>query len=86
MQKAPFWSKLSKRSHRILEKIFTSDTGIDKRHFALGDLTAIWGMDAQQLNQYYEEQAPKIASHALQKALRKAGLEGNPYRTGLWQV
>mgnify|MGYP000330202183 CR=1 FL=1 len=74
LKKAPFWDTLTRRSHRIIDKVFSLDSGILKRHFCLDDLSSIWGKDASQLNQYYEASAPPLAASAVEKALSKANL------------
>jgi predicted naringenin-chalcone synthase len=74
LKDSQFWSKLSSRSHRILDKVFSLDTGINKRHLSTNDLSSIWNLSASQLNKYYESHAPKIGSQALQHALSKANV------------
>jgi len=74
MKEAPFWNQLNDRSHRILDKVFTSNTGIEKRHFATDSRESVWQKSAQELNHYYESAAPKIGTAALQKALDQAHL------------
>ena len=74
MRKAPVWGDLRDRSRRILDKVFGADTGIEKRHFAEGDLAAVWGRSAQELNAHYEQAAPEMGQAALRKALNNANL------------
>ncbi len=66
---------LEPRSHALLRKVLLGDSGIEKRHFATGDPAAVFQSSAQDLSEYFEREAPKISSEALQKAIAKAGLE-----------
>ena len=78
MQSAPFWNTLTKRSHRILDKVFTSDTGITKRHFCMENIEKVWDLSAEGLNHYYESAAPKLATAALEKTLNNAASNIQP--------
>ncbi|MBK1830868.1 stilbene synthase [Verrucomicrobiaceae bacterium R5-34] len=73
MQEADFWLDLDRRSQVLLGKVLGGDSGINKRHFALDQLTDAWRRDAQALNEAYERQAPKLAAEAVKKALAKSG-------------
>ena len=73
MRQAEFWPKLAGRSRLILEKILSGDSGISKRHFALDDLTQAWKRNAEQLNNAYEREAPKLAAEAVKKAIAQSG-------------
>jgi len=77
MRSASFWNKISATSKGLLEKVLSGDNGIDGRHFCLDKLEKAWQMTAQELNEYYEENAPKLAAKAVQKALDSAGVEAN---------
>ena len=77
MRSADFWNKISATSKGLLEKVLSGDNGIDGRHFCLDKLEKAWQMTAQELNEYYEENAPKLAANAVQKALDSAGVEAN---------
>lgn len=74
MQDAEFWPQLDKRSRILLQRVLEGDSGIEKRHFALEKLEDSWTRDAEQLNNAYEVEAPRLAVAAVEKALKKAGL------------
>jgi alkylresorcinol/alkylpyrone synthase len=65
--------ELKNSSARLLEKILTQDSGIDKRHFAISDPDLVFGAGAEAQNRAFEKHAPALASDALTKALDKAG-------------
>jgi len=73
MQSADFWTELAPRSRLLLNKVLSSDSGIDQRHFALDHLDEAWQRDAQALNATYEKAAPSLAANAVKKALEKSG-------------
>lgn len=58
-------------------KIFQGDSGIDTRHFAREDLQSLYTLDAGELNQLFEEEAPAMSVNALKKALDKSGTPVN---------
>ena len=72
LQGSEFWQRLSSRSLRILEKVFTGDNGIEQRRFAVRSLEEAWVRDAQQLNEAYEHEAPKLGVAAIANALKRA--------------
>lgn len=74
MLQADFWSQISPASQKMLTKVLSSDSGIDKRHFCLDELSHAWKYDAQGLNAYYEQSAPALAANAVRKALHDAAL------------
>lgn len=61
-------------SRGLLEKILCGPSGIDTRHFATADPEALFAMDAGDLSQHYEKEAPRLAAEALTIALQRAGL------------
>ena len=65
---------LKPRSQVLLRKVLLGDSGIEKRHFATSNPAAVFGSSAQELNEYFEREAPKISGEALTKALEKANL------------
>lgn len=65
---------LRDRSLMLLERILLGDSGIDERHFALGDPGVVFGSNSQQLNEAFEVEAPLLAGQALEKALNQAGM------------
>lgn len=66
--------ELDSRSHALLRKVLLGDSGIAKRHFATNDPGVMFDATAQELNEYFEKEAPALSSAALEKALKKAGL------------
>lgn len=75
MRGADFWDELNGRSRMVLEKVLTGDSGIEKRRFALDDLSDAWRRGAQELNEAYEVAAPDLAASALRAAIAKSGHE-----------
>ncbi|MGJ8673853.1 type III polyketide synthase [Rubritalea sp.] len=73
MRGAPFWEGLSARSRLVLEKVLSGNSGIEKRHFCVDSLEAAWSRNAQELNEAYEREAPKLAAEAVRKAIAKSG-------------
>lgn len=65
-------AELSPNSRQLLQTILGGDSGISKRHFAIDDLSAVFDLDAGQLNRAYERHAPTLASRALAEALEQA--------------
>lgn len=58
---------LSSRGQGIMERILLGDSGIGKRHFCASDPAAMFDAGAQELNEYFEQEAPKLAIAALEK-------------------
>lgn len=75
MKNADFWPLLNERSRWLLERILNGDTGINKRHFALDELSQAWMRGAEALNNSYEKEAPALAAKAVEKAVKKAGYD-----------
>jgi len=75
MRNAEFGGRLTSRSQLVLEKVLSGNSGISKRHFALDDLSLAWRRGAQELNESYEREAPKLAAEAVEEAIRKSGYE-----------
>lgn len=73
-EESPVLEKLKPRSRKILYKILQGDSGIAKRHFALGDPSDMFGRPAEQLNHDFEREAPRLAQEALRKALESADI------------
>jgi predicted naringenin-chalcone synthase len=69
-----WFSTCSAPSRQLLEKVMLGNSGIRQRHVATGDLTHLFSQDAQQLNETFERESPRIASRALENALEKAGI------------
>jgi len=77
MRGADFWNEISGSSRHLLEKVLKGNSGIDGRYFCLDNIDRAWQMDAQQLSEYYEQEAPKLAVKAVKKALNEAGVRAD---------
>lgn len=66
-------ARLKPRSRRIMETVFLGNSGIDTRYFST-PLPELFAMDAQQLNEAYEANAPRIGAAAVAQACEKAGI------------
>ncbi|MDP0490732.1 MAG: 3-oxoacyl-[acyl-carrier-protein] synthase III C-terminal domain-containing protein [Verrucomicrobiota bacterium JB023] len=66
---------LNPRSHKLMEKVLKGESGIEERRFVLPDIERLFSMDAQELNEAYEQAAPALAAQALATALEKAELQ-----------
>ncbi len=68
--------KLKPRSVNLMEKILTSNSsGIAQRHFAIDQVESIFTRGAQELNETFEQEAPKLATAALTDAAMKADVQ-----------
>ncbi len=66
---------LKPRSAAMLEKILTQgSSGIERRNLAVASIDQAFGLDAGELNQHFEREAPPLASAVLLDALQNAGL------------
>jgi predicted naringenin-chalcone synthase len=74
---APPVADLKPRSRELLLKILSGDSGIDKRHFAQADPSRMFTRSAEELNNDFEREAPKLAGEALIKALDAAGIDAS---------
>jgi alkylresorcinol/alkylpyrone synthase len=75
MNRADLLQSLRPRSADLLRKILTNpDSGIERRNLALEHIERAFGHDAQSLNETFEDEAPRLASNALSKALENAGI------------
>ncbi len=74
LRHSPSLRKLRPGSRALLEKILIGDSGIESRHFAVGDLDRIFDLDAESLNHAFEREAPALAERALHTALAEAKL------------
>ena len=75
LKKSDFWTRLSPKSLRILQKVLSNDNGIKYRHFAVDSLDNAWKRDAQQLNEAFEYEAPILGTQAVTNALERARLK-----------
>lgn len=64
--------KLQDRSRNLLEKVLCGDSGIESRSFVLSDPLELFSMSAQELNNHYEREAPRLAGESLKEALARA--------------
>ena len=74
IKEAPQVESLPLRSRALLEKVLCGDSGISRRSFVLPDPLALFAMGAEELNQHYEREAPKLAGVSLTEALERAGV------------
>jgi predicted naringenin-chalcone synthase len=75
VQRSPWFDQCSPGARQLLEKVMCGNSGIHQRHYATADLNELFARDAQQLNESYEIQAPRLAAEALTKALQKGNLD-----------
>ena len=74
MRQGDLLSHLKPRSAGLMEKILTGGTaGIDSRNLALESVGESFGFCAEQLNNRFEREAPRLAGNALLEALKKSG-------------
>ena len=64
---------LRQRSHDLLGKILTGDSGIATRQFCTPDLPKLFRAGAGELHQHFETHAPRLAAEALVKACERVG-------------
>ena len=76
-ERSPVVGKLRPRSRDLLFKILGGDSGISKRHFALGDPSRLFDRPAEDLNREFEREAPRLAGEALGAALEQAGVSAD---------
>lgn len=70
---SPAARRLKPRSAEIIEKVLCGDSGINKRHFALGELDRLFESTAEELNLAFEKEAPALAATALSRAMKQSG-------------
>lgn len=63
----PSFQGLSKRGQGIMERVLMGDSGIAKRHFCTDQPASMFDAGAQELNEYFEREAPRLAIAALEK-------------------
>lgn len=61
-------------SARLLERVLLGDGGIKTRHFAYPELAEVFSASPDDLAAVFEDQAPRLASRALEEALDRVGL------------
>ena len=57
--------ELSKRGQGILSRVLGGESGISKRHFSTSQPASMFDAGAQELNEFFEREAPKLAGEAL---------------------
>ena len=77
IRNSSWFGECSPAARQLLEKVMCGASGIQQRHYATDDLHRLFSLDAQELNESYEVQAPKLASQALQKALEQGGMKAD---------
>ena len=61
------FQNLSKRGQGILGKVLGGDSGIEKRHFSTSEPATMFDGGAQELNEFFEREAPKLSVEAYLK-------------------
>jgi predicted naringenin-chalcone synthase len=75
LQATGLFGGLRPGSRQLISKVLSNGvSGIRSRHFCLPEIGPIVGRGAQELNEFFEAEAPKLAGGALAEALDKAGL------------
>ncbi len=74
LQRSELCRRLSRRSTLTLRAILRHDSGISTRHFALPDIARVFSMNADELNEAFRNEAPRLAGRALTSALAQAGV------------
>lgn len=65
-------------SQALLSKVLSNGvSGIRSRHFCLPEIGPVVGRGAQQLNEFFERESPRLAGGALDRALERAGLRAD---------
>ena len=75
IQQSSWFPECSPSARQLLEKVMCGSSGIQQRHYATNDLPRLFSQNAQELNESYEHEAPRLAVAALEKALQKANLD-----------
>ncbi len=74
VQRSEARQRLNRRSVLTLQAILRHDSGISTRHFAMPDISRVFSLTPDELNEAFRVEAPRLASRALASALTKAGL------------
>lgn len=69
LQSSPQFQKLTPRSHAVLRKVLTGNSGIATRHFALENLRDVFDLTPDALHARFEKNAPLLAAEAASRAL-----------------
>lgn len=73
-QRSEARDRLNRRSGLTVQAILRRDSGITTRHFATPDIEQVFSRSADELNEIFRSEAPRLASGALQAALTQANL------------
>ncbi|PTY02170.1 stilbene synthase [Opitutaceae bacterium EW11] len=68
-------SRLNRRSQLIVQSVLRGDSGVNERHFAVTDVPGVFNYSADQLNEAFRREAPKLASEALARAMAPLGIQ-----------
>lgn len=69
------FARLRPGSRELVARVLTNDSsGIRTRHFCAPELRPVFDRGAQELNEFFEIEAPALAGRALEGALDRAGL------------
>ncbi len=75
LREAGLLEELRPGSAVLLEKVLANGaSGIGARHFCLPEIAPVIGRGPQELNEFFEREAPRLAAAALAPALEKASL------------
>ncbi len=74
LQQSEVCARLSRRSALMMQAILRGDSGIGRRYFAIPEVETVWQRTADELNEAFRNEAPKLAGRALQAALVQANL------------
>jgi len=77
VQKSSVRERVKRRTTLILQSILRGDHGIEKRHFAMPDITNVFDLSPDELNAAFRTEAPRLAGRALTSALDQAGLRAD---------
>lgn len=73
-RESPAVQRLNRRSQLVLRAILTGNSGIETRHFALGNIGQVFSLSEDDLNAAFRREAPQLAGMALSRALAAADL------------
>ncbi|QYM79038.1 stilbene synthase [Horticoccus luteus] len=75
VDRSPEARQLSRRSQLTLRAILRGNSGIATRHFALPEIENVFARTADELNEGFRAEAPRLAAAALTRALDQAGVD-----------
>lgn len=68
---------LSRRSRLVLHSILHGDSGIEARNFAYSPIDRVFSASADELNETFRREAPRLSARALEAALAQIGLRAD---------